>query len=101
MRSGGQGGSIGNGRAQSESNIEGGNTMAEGEKGSFGASSFGAKTKSWADEWATNKNSAGESQAQRSQWLKNDQSNNMSKGESVGKGSVGSNSDNNGGVVEA
>lgn len=101
MRSSGEGGSIGNGRAQSESNISGGNTMAEGEKGSYGASSFGAKTKSWADEWSANKNSAGETQAQRSQWLKNDQSNNMSKGESVGQGFVGSNSDNNGGVIEA
>lgn len=39
--------------------------------------------------------------AQRGIWKKNDQSNNMSKGESIGQGSVGAQSDNNGGLVEA
>lgn len=40
MKSGGEGGSTGNGRARSEANLNGGMTFAEGEKGSFGASNF-------------------------------------------------------------
>lgn len=101
VSNGGEGMSLGEGRSKIESNLEGTTTFGEGEKGSYGASKFSGKTTAFADEFNVQRNADGESVAQRGIWKKNDQSNNQSKGEAVGQGSVASGSNNQASMIQA
>lgn len=72
-----------------------------GSLGSFGGSNYAGTTSSWADEYQKKRRANGEYEDKRNMFKKNDQSDNMSKGEAVGNGQVASQSNNEGGMIQA
>lgn len=81
--------------------MNGSNSMAIGEFGSFGDSNFGSSSDSWKDEFSTKKKANGDFVTKRKKLRKKDKALTKASGVALGKGSVGAGANRLGAMIKA